>query len=63
MVHCPIAKGEGLKYKLENTWRGAHIKVNKIDPVTYRVQKELGISIRVFPVHVQRMKKHIEYSK
>ena len=63
MIQYPIAAGEELKYKLGNRWRGPYSIVTKIDAVTYRVKKEVGRSIRIFPVHVQRMKNHVEHSK
>ena len=62
MIHYPIAEGEELRYKIGNRWRGPYSIVTKIDAVTNRV-KQVGRSIRIFPVHVQRMKKHVEHSK
>ena len=60
-VHYPIAEKEGLKYKLGTRWRGPYEIIGKIDAVTYRVKEEEGRRIRIIPVHVQRLKKQIEW--
>jgi len=51
LIHYSIREDEELKYKLGNRWRGPYTIVNKIDAVSYRVKKDIGTSIRIFPVH------------
>jgi transposase InsO family protein len=61
LIHYPIAEHEHLKYKLGKRWRGPFEIIAQIDAVTYRVRNIHGRAIRVFPVHVQRMKRYVEY--
>jgi transposase InsO family protein len=61
LIHCPIAENETLKYKLGKRWRGPFEIIAQIDPVTYRVKQEGVRTLKMFPVHIQRMKKYITY--
>ena len=57
-VHFPTSEKPGLSYKLGSRWRGPYKIVAKIDVNTYRVRKEEGFRIDIFPDHVQRLKRH-----
>jgi transposase InsO family protein len=61
LIHCPIAENETLKYKLGKRWRGPFEIIAQIDRVTYRVKQEGVRTLKMFPVHIQRMKKYITY--
>jgi hypothetical protein len=61
LIHCPIAENETLKYKLGKRWRGPFEIIAQIDPVTYKVKQEGVRTLKMFPVHIQRMKKYITY--
>ena len=46
-----------------NRWRGPFTIDAQIDTVTYRVKKADGSTIRLFPVHVERMKKFVVFQQ
>ena len=61
LVYYPIAENETLKYKLGKRWRGPFEIMARIDPVTYRIKQEGRNTIKTFPVHVQRMKRYVQF--
>ena len=61
MIYYPIAENESLKYKLGKRWRGPFEIIAKVDPVTYRIEQEDKRTVKIFPVHVQRIKKYKRY--
>jgi hypothetical protein len=61
LVYYPIAENETLKYKLGIRWRGPFEIMARIDPVTYRIKQEGRNAIKTFPVHVQRMKRCVQF--
>ena len=63
LIHYPIPETEGLTYQLGYRWRGPFKVMAKLDSVTNRVKNEIGNSIRLFPVHVQRMKKFVVFQQ
>jgi hypothetical protein len=55
-----------LKYqfiKLRKRWRGQFEIISQIDAVTYRVRQVNSKAVKVFPVHVQRMKRYVVFKK
>jgi hypothetical protein len=46
---------------LGKRWRGPFEIMAKVDPVTYRVKQERSRTIKIFPVHVQRMKRYVQF--